>query len=88
MTRDSDYRRNMGMDMPVPTRDIATERYTVTSKSFVEPEKPKALKFSFIGGVIMVDDGSGPRLATPEEIEDLTGSVTVTLSDTEGGSLD
>jgi hypothetical protein len=61
--------------MPVPTRDIASERYTVTSKSHVEPEKPKLLKYSFIGGVIMVDDGSGPRVATAEEIEQLTGGV-------------
>lgn len=75
MSRDSDYRRSMGMDMPVPARDLATERYTVTSKSHVEPEKQKALKYSFIGGVIMVDDGSGPRLATAEEIEQLTGGV-------------
>jgi hypothetical protein len=71
---DSEIQRQLGRGMPIPERDMASERYTVTSKSNVEPEKPK-LSFRFIAGIMEVNDGSGWRLATAEEIDQLMRGV-------------
>lgn len=85
MSRDSDYRRQMGMDMPIPSRDMATERFSITHKSHVEPEKPK-LNFRFLAGNMEVNDGTGWRFATAEEIEDLMGGI-ASWPDREEGEL-
>jgi hypothetical protein len=72
MSRDSDYRREMGMDMPVPARDYASERYTVTSKS---NEPAKRLNYGFVAGVMMVEDEGGWRPATEAEYKQIMGGV-------------
>lgn len=73
MSADGDrIRRELGMGMPTPARDLATERYSVTTKSFVKPEI-KQLTFQVVLGDWMVNDGSGWRKATREEIEQFTG---------------
>lgn len=82
MSRNSDYRREMGMDMPTPARNLADEVYTVTRKSFEEP-KPKELVFQLVMGIWMVDDGDGWRVPTEEEIRELTGEASCFSTDLE-----
>lgn len=72
--RNDAVRRELGMGMPTPARDMASERYSITRTSN-EPEPEKELRYQFVGGVIMVNDGDGWRLATEEEIQELTGGL-------------
>lgn len=69
----ADYRRQMGMDMPTAPRDMASEVYTVR-RIEPEPEK-KRPNYKMVMGIVMVEEDDGWRLATAEEIEELTGGV-------------
>lgn len=81
-SNDAKYRREMGMGMPTPARNLADEVYTVTRKSFEEP-KPKELVFQLVMGIWMVDDGDGWRVPTEEEIRELTGEASCFSADLE-----
>lgn len=89
MSRDSDYRRNMGMDMPVPERDYGSERYSVTTKSHVKP--PEVAKTPFQQMIDQLRESLGlPPVdwdATDYEGFDLPDGVAITLTDSEGGEI-
>jgi hypothetical protein len=74
MSRNAQYRREMGMDMPRPQRNIESERYSIKHISNV-PEVPKRLDVKLIMGIWMVDDGDGWRSPTVEELEQISGGV-------------
>jgi hypothetical protein len=71
MSRNADYRREMGMDMPTPQRDMASERYSVTTKH----HEPKPPTYMIVGGIVMVEEDDGWRAATAEEYAKIMGGV-------------
>lgn len=87
MSRDSEVKRQLGAGMPIPSRDISSERFSITRTSNV-PEEPKKLNIRVVMGIVMVEDDDGEwRLATPEELEQLTGNIVICWSDNEEGEL-
>lgn len=75
MSANDDIKRQLGVGMPTQPRNIADERYSVTHTSHVKPE-PQPLLYRFYGAEILVNDGTGWRTATSEEVEQLMGGVT------------
>jgi hypothetical protein len=80
MSAKDEIRRQLG-NMPTGSYDMADMAFSVRK---VEPEKPKQLTFRFEMGSILVDDGNGWRMATAEEIEQLTGGLMCWPSNEEG----
>lgn len=67
-----EIRREMGMNMPLPARDRAAERFSVTTKS----NTPKSPLYMIVGGVVLVqEEDGGYRHATAEEYAQIMGDV-------------
>jgi hypothetical protein len=75
MTRNSDIRREMGMDMPTPARDYATERYSIKHTDHT-PKEPKPPLYMIVDGILLVQEEDGSfRSATAEEYAEIMGDV-------------
>jgi hypothetical protein len=83
MSQRDEINRQLGRGMPLPERDIASERYSIKHTSHVEPP-PKKFNIRVVMGIVMIEDEEGWRMATAEEIERLTGGVICWPNNEEG----